>query len=176
MDKKKFFLITVSLLLFGFTTTPPNHKKIAKTIVSFVRYIEWPLSMKSGNFKIGVIGSFDLYKAVINETMEKGLQNRNTDVLNISNIEQLSLTPLHIIIVDNQICTADKLQRIQQITKKSPTLIITNKEGALYCGAGINFIEQNGRLNFEINKKNILNSGILISSQLETFASRVIAN
>lgn len=168
---RKFFVFTALPILFmSFTSQTPNQENIAKTMISLVRYIEWPSSMKQGNFKVGVYGSFEMYKAFAQEAMGVGLQNRNTDVINLTQPEQINLTPLHIIIVSDEKCTESNLSRILKTIGNKPTLIITNREGATKIGSSINFIVRNNKTFYEINKSNIQKNGILIAKEVEQFA------
>jgi hypothetical protein len=146
---------------------------MAKFIISLVRHIEWPNQMKDGNFKIGIYGSFDLYKAITDETINIGLQNRNTDILNLSKLEDIKMTTYHIIIVSEDRYSEENLQKINGYINLKPTLLITDKEGATKAGSGINFIIRNNKLAYELNKSNACHNGIKIGKQVETYADRV---
>ena len=52
-------------------------------------------------------------------------------------------------------------------------LIITEKEGLVEKGAGINFIIKNNRQKFELNKKNVEKYKLKVSSNLEALAFTV---
>ena len=57
--------------------------------------------------------------------------------------------------------------------KSNSTLIITEKEGLVDKGAGINFIVKNNRQKFELNKKNVEKYKLKVSSNLEALAFTV---
>ena len=52
-----------------------------------------------------------------------------------------------------------------------PVLIVTEEEGLIEKGSGINFITVDGKLNIELNKNAIENSGLKVSSQLIALAT-----
>jgi hypothetical protein len=53
------------------------------------------------------------------------------------------------------------------------TLIITEKQGLVEKGAGINFVIKNNRQKFELNKKNVERYKLKVSSNLEALAFTV---
>jgi hypothetical protein len=146
---------------------------MAKFIISLVRHIEWPDQMREGNFKIGIYGSFALYKAINEETINIGLQNRNTDILNLSRLEDIKMTSYHIIIISGDYSSEENLQKINGYINMKPTLLITDKEGATKAGSGINFVMRNNKLAYELNKSNACHNGIKIGKQVESYADKV---
>jgi hypothetical protein len=170
MRKISILTFGVWLLFSNFSIQNNEQKYISNALISIVRYIEWPDNMKEGNFKIGVFGSFDMYKEVANEAMSRGIQNRNADVINLVNINQVNIAKFHVFILADEKCTDDNLRKALKNLGNTPTLIITNKEGALKNGSGINFMSKNNKFTYELNKANITKNGILVSKQLEQFA------
>lgn len=168
-----FCLICLTTLRSSFTEKEKS-ETIAKYLVSLVRYFEWPGEMQKGNFKIGVFGSFEMYRSIAEETMGVGLQNRNVDVINLARLDQAGFSKPHILIISENQCTPEILKRAEAAIGSQATLIITDKQGALQFGSAINFVPSNDRLVFEINKNNVVKNGILINKAIESFASRVI--
>jgi hypothetical protein len=168
--------LTLSLFfvfVHNIATETSKEEYIAKYIISLVRYIEWPASMHEGNFKIGVYGSFNMYKAITEETVNIGLQNRNTDIMNLAKIEDISLAPFHIIIISSEKCSEENLKKVKDLIGSNATLLITEKEKATKSGAGINFVLRNNKLAYELNKTNATKNGLKIGRQVETFAVKV---
>ncbi len=169
------FMVLVSFMVLSSFTVKEAEKPeiIAKYLVSLVRYIKWPEEMKDGNFKIGVYGSFDVYKAISKLTMGTGLQHRNVDVMNLTKIEQVSFSKFHILLVAESKCNKDVLVKAKSVIGENPTLLITEKVGAISQGSAINFVTANNKLGYEFNKANATTNGILVNKQVETFATRV---
>ncbi|MBN1117218.1 MAG: YfiR family protein [Bacteroidales bacterium] len=174
MKKITFFMLFGLLLFSNFSFDDSKHEYMAKFIVSLVRYIQWPEKMNEGNFKIGIYGSFDMYKAISNQTLDIGIQNRNVDIMNLSKIDDVNLTPLHMLIITDANCTPENIRKAINLTAKSATIIVTDKEVATKYGAGINFVSRNNKLAYELHKPNCRRNGILISKQAEFYAHTVI--
>lgn len=83
--------------------------------------------MREDIFKIGIYGSFDLYKAINEETINIGLQNRNTDIYNLSKLEDIKTTSYRIIISENQ-SSEENLHNINRYINMKPTLFIMVKK------------------------------------------------
>jgi len=68
---------------------------------------------------------------------------------------------------------SNKSKEIQLVTEKigtNPILLVTEKDGLAQEGAAINFIIQEGKIKFELNKNVVNKQGLKISSYLETLA------
>lgn len=50
------------------------------------------------------------------------------------------------------------------------TLIISEKDGLIDAGSGINFVIRNSTIKFEIKRANIIKYGLVLSKDLETMA------
>lgn len=173
--KKHFVFIVLIPGIFSLNSmkSADEAEVIAKYLISLSRYIEWPQQMKSGNFKVGVIGDFKVYKAIAEETMGTGIQNRNVDIINLSQIEQVNITDLNILVITKNLCSPENIKKALQLTSNKPTLIVTDKEGAINYGSAINFIQKDGQIGFELNKTNAKRNGIQISNQIDVFALQV---
>lgn len=164
----------LSIVFKGSMPVAEKSEYMARYLLSISRYVEWPAHMKTGNFKIGVVGNFSVYKGISMELMGTGIQNRNAEVLNLTKIEQAAITDLSILILTNEYSDAASIAKAIKIIGTKPTLLITEKENALMHGSAINFLETNSKLGFELNKTNASKNGIRISSQVESYALRTI--
>lgn len=172
--KQKLIIVIAAILCFSLSLQEDKPAYMAKFIVSLVRYIEWPGEMQKGNFIIGVYGSFDMYKAIVDETVDIGLQGRNTDIMNLAKLDYANLTRLHMLILAEEKCTKENIKLINEKLNGIPTILVTNKEGTLEQGAGINFVVRNDKLAYELDKSNARKNGIKIGSQVINFAYRVV--
>lgn len=171
--KVLLFLLSICLLALNTGFAPASTETMAKFLVSLVRFMEWPGSMKEGNFKIGVYGSFPAYKDIAEYTMGTGLQNRNVDVINIVDISQIRENNLHIIILAGS-CCKKTIQKANGAIGSNATLIVSNSPGAAVYGSAINFINKDNKLAYELNKTSAIKNGIRIGRQVTTFAETVI--
>jgi hypothetical protein len=53
------------------------------------------------------------------------------------------------------------------------TLIVTESSGTIGSGADISFFKKEGKIQFELNKTNIMKKGLNVSSDLERLAAKV---
>lgn len=134
----------------------------ANIIYRFTKYIEWPDYQSSGDFLIGVVGDTPLYdelqefianktvgyKRIVAKKMSAGANSFNCHILFVSEDKSKSL------------------KKIAEVTKGSPTLIVSEAGAKTLQGSCINFVIVNDRLKLEINKKNIEERNLNIASEL----------
>jgi signal transduction histidine kinase len=134
-------------------------------IYRFTDYLEWP-EKKTHPFHIGIFSKneqiIDKLTYLANTRKVKGLPVTTSK---ISNLDSLKNKHFDIIYIDKKqkIKTGD----ILSILKDSPTLLISNqsmeKEAVM-----INFIpsEKEGVIRFEVNKKNIIDQGLIVNPDI----------
>jgi len=146
-----------------------NSKMKAIFIMNFTKLIEWPKSYREGNFVVGVIGDTPLYSELTKMAKTKKVANQSLQIKKFSTAKDIG--KCHILYVSK-----GKSQDISAVLKKvksNSTLIITEKQGLVDKGAGINFIIKNNRQKFELNKKNVEKYKLKVSSNLEALAFTV---
>lgn len=154
------------LLLFGISSTAQEAKYKAVFIYNFTKHFEWPVSYRTGDFVIGVVGN----PVIINEltSIIKGKTVGNQNIVINRFKDETVITKCHILFIPS-----NKSKSLSSILSKmgtTPTLIITEKVGLAKQGADINFIIKEGKIKFELNKPNILKRKLKVSSYLETLA------
>ncbi|MBI2281533.1 MAG: YfiR family protein [Bacteroidetes bacterium] len=169
-------LVSIVLCLFilnsGFklgNTIDTNAKIKAVFIYNFTKYIEWPQSYKEGEFTIGIIGETSLYSELIKMTETKKVANQTLEVKKFETPS--AVTKCHILYV-----CKDKSSDINDIIKKlknNSTLLVTEDNGLMEKGSGINFIIKDNRQKFELNKGNVEKYKLKVSSNLEALAFTV---
>jgi len=170
---KKITLILIALLIFnsGFKVAgvDGNSKMKAIFIMNFTKMIEWPKSYREGNFVVGVVGESPLYTELTKMAKTKRVANQSLQIKKFTATKDIA--KCHILYVSRS-----KSQDISSVLKKvksNSTLIITEKQGLVDKGAGINFIIKNNRQKFELNKKNVEKYKLKVSSNLEALAFTV---
>ena len=171
---KKVFSIFVLLLILnsGFKMNgniDTNAKIKAVFIYNFTKYIEWPQAYKEGEFTIGIIGETPLYSELIKMTETKKVANQTLEVKKFTSPNDV--TKCHILYVSR-----DKSQSLNDVIKKvknNSTLLVTEENGLVDKGSGINFIIKDNRQKFELNKSNVEKYKLKVSSNLEALAFTV---
>lgn len=147
-------------------TIDTNAKIKAMFIYNFTKYIEWPQNYKQGNFVIGVLGNSSIFIELSNMASAKKAGTQSFEIKNFTS--PASVSKCHMLIVASDITTgfSDALSKI----KNNSTLIITEKAGLAKQGAAINFVVQNNKQAFELNKANAEKYDLKVSSNLLALA------
>jgi len=128
---------------------------------NFAKYIEWPSTYKQGDFTIGVLGESSVYSNLMTMSKVKKVFNQSIKVVKYTDPTQIK--KCHMLLVPQSM--ASKVNDCVAKTKAFNTLIVTEKPG-LGNYAGINFVVVNAKQKFELNKKNVSNNELTVSSNL----------
>lgn len=168
--------LSIFILLFIFSSgfklnnnIDTNAKIKAVFIYNFTKYIEWPQTYKEGEFTIGIIGETPLYSELIKMTETKKVANQTLEVKKFSS--PADVTKCHILYVSKD--KSSSLGDIIKQLKNNSTLLVTEENGLMDKGAGINFIIKDNRQKFELNKSNVERYKLKVSSNLEALAFTV---
>ena len=168
--KKKSITLCYLLLIAGTalsqsSVNDPNIKSVF--IYTFTKYISWPGD--DDVFKIGVLKADQRMVTALTEMARK----KSTDVRQIlieeySNIDQIEGCEIVFI-------PTSQSEAFFQLRDRDTRhmLIVTEREGLGNEGSGINFIEVDGRIKFEINRAAIEEQGLKISSTLMALGIRL---
>lgn len=147
-----------------------NAKLKASYIYNFTKYINWPDKYKEGNFVIGVLGTSTFYNDLTILLSTKTVGNQKFEIKSFMAAESISGT-CHILFVPSE--NSSMLPVVLKKMKSKNTLIITEKPGLAKQGSAINFVVQNNKQKFELNKSNIEKYSLKVSSTLSALAITV---
>lgn len=139
-------------------------------IYNFTRFFDWPDKQSDQTFTITIFGKSKISKLLRVIAEKRKVKRKQIIIKNIFSIKELK--SCNILFV-----SASASKHIKAILKKInewPVLVIGEKKGLLRMGLGINFVDMDGRIRFEINKTNINRAGLKVSSQLLKLAVVVI--
>ena len=168
---KKIAVVLSCLLVISGTVLPqsgvndPNIKSVF--IYTFTKYISWPED--DDIFKIGVLKADQRMVTALTEmARKKSTDARQITIEEYSNIDQIKDCEIVFI-------PASQSEAFFQLRDRNPrhTLIVTEREGLGSQGSGINFIEVEGRIKFEINRAAIEDTGLKIASTLMALGIRL---
>lgn len=137
----------------------------AGIIMHITKYVEWG-SGKATVIRIGVVNNVKLVDALNEIVKEKNINfknvevSRRSDVDNIEDIDILFLTKK-----SSGLCS-----KISAKAEAEKILVITEMKSASMICPTINFIEENGKLKFELYTKIADNCGLMVSEQLKKYA------
>lgn len=136
-------------------------------IYNFAKYIKWPGDFNNGKFVIGVLGSSEITEDLKNMvSIKKSIHGLQMEVTEIASLDEM--VSCNLLFVTEDFC--DNLEEVQNALNGTPTLIVTDKTGMAEQGAAINFVEQDGKIRFELNQSGTENLGLKISTSLTSLA------
>jgi hypothetical protein len=168
---KKILSIVIAIFL---TSTAYMQTSIPKAqslfIYNFSRMIEWPVSYRTGDFIIGILGSGEVALELEAYTKGKKVGTQNIQIIRYK--APAEIQQCHILFVP--FARTKQLAEVVSILGSKSTLIIGEKSGALAEGASINFILVEDKIKYELKPENAHKSGIKFSAKLQEMASGTI--
>jgi hypothetical protein len=167
MKKANVWLIGLILFLFSIQSAWAQKEKFHSIFIyNFSKYVKWPDDLSSGKFVIGVFGS-----SSIKNDLEAMASTKKVNGLTIE-VKQFNSTSgigeCNILYVSSS--ESGKIAEIIQATNNKPVLLVTDKPGLAKKGAAINFVEQGGKVKFELNQQNAESRGLKVSGSLSSLA------
>ena len=176
---RKLILILISVFLFSadvvdmsfyYNQKDDNGAKIkAVFLYNFTRYFEWPTN-EGSNFTITMVGE---NQSILNELTKmsatKMVGKQKLVVKSISSLKDLGSTQILFLLTEKSSLLNDAISK----TKGKGILLVTEKPGLGKDGSTINFIVQEKKHEFELNKKSAEKSGLKVSSSLQTLAKNI---
>ncbi len=163
--KRSFILILIACTIHPFVFGQ-NIKYKAVYIYNFTRHVEWPSSVNSPEFSIGIYNDDELAEEIGRTFAGKSLGNQ---VLAIKRFHEISqVIPCHILFIGTK--SSAKIPDIIAKTSGFPTLIIGDKDGMIKNGACINFVYKDGKVLFELSKAAMQARSLKTSTYLENLA------
>jgi len=168
-----YFIVLLTGLCTFFSSirvlAQPNPKLQSVFIYNFIKYIEWPADYKSGDFIIGSLGD-----SPTTEELDKLAATRRAGTQKIVVQKYNSVGDIgrcHILFIPET--KNVKMDDILDKVGGNSTLVITEKAGLIKDGASISFVYKDRKQEFELNKNNIQESGLKVSTNLLNLAIRV---
>lgn len=154
------FLFAALYLGSGNTCHAQEEKLKSIFVYNFTRYLDWP--QKPGNFLILILGKTPLAAELSDIALKKKVGNSQIEIRTINSVHEIE--DCHILYVTAS--KTDNLPLIVPLSKNKNFLVITEKDGSCKEGSGINFINKDGKLTFEISKTNVESCGLTVLSSL----------
>lgn len=170
MNKLKITFIALFFLGIGLQSSAQDYKFHRVYFYNFTKYIQWPETYSGGDFVIAIAGQSGIRESLDEMAESKAAGNMKFRIIEVN--EQQDKLPLMNIIY---IPPGDEkhFQYWKDRLKGTSTLLVTEQEGMGYKGSMINFVMDNNRLKFEINKKAAEAAGLKIASELVRFGIEI---
>ena len=164
--RRSLFFITVLLLTIQ-VTFAQKAKYHSEIMYRLSKQVKWPEGKNCNKFVVGVIGNIEDYKTLQAFAVSKGdFENKPIEVRYYECTDEIKVCD---IIYLSDECKID-INQIVANTKNNPILIVSGKEGYGKSGSIINFVENDGKLTFELNESEAEERGLAISEGLRKLA------
>ncbi len=148
------------LIFLSLGTFAQNERFKSLFVYNFTKNIAWPADYQTGDLVITVLGNSPIYPELQKNVEKKQIENQTVQVNQATNLSSIGkCNILYIPAQQSNLLGA----AIKQLEGK-PTVIVTEKSGLMSHGSDINIIQVDGKLQFEINLKQ-LNAKKLKASQ-----------
>jgi hypothetical protein len=161
-------VLTIVITLSSITVKSDGNEYSIKAmfVLNFIKYIEWPGGNTSNYFRIGVIGKSEMLDALKGMTANR---NEMKQII-IEQVSDQSKEGFRIIFVSKE-CNG-KLEEILKKYRNKGVLLISDEYKGKFPG-GINLLNINNKIRFEINTSQAHECGVKISSKLNELAVAV---
>lgn len=169
-------LATVMLLLGGMraqTPTAGEYQVKAAFLYNFAKFVEWPpssFSDASASLQICVFGRNPFGDALRNITSEKTVNGHKLEIREVSDLGHAR--SCHILFIASP--TEARMKETVEALRGAVVLTVGDSKGFTGQGGMINFVLENDRVQFEVNRKAAKQAGLKISSKLLSVAKLVI--
>lgn len=167
MKKASVVLVGLLIMIVSFQSAWAQKEKFHSIFIyNFCKYVKWPDAQNSEKFVIGVLGTSAILKDLKSMAAVKQLNGMSIEIKQFSSAAEIS--DCHILYV-----TATESGLLDQVLSKTsskPVLIVTDNPGLAGKGAAINFVEVEGKIKFELNKKNAEAKGLKVANVLASLA------
>lgn len=130
-------------------------------IYNFIKYIEWPANKQS--FKIGILNGTPEVMSAFEKMVEKKSGEGSGIVLE-NYRSPASAGDCQILFIPHN--ESNNLSEVSAKLAGKPTLIVTEADGLIKKGSGINFIVVDGKLRFELNRTNLKDADLKVATSL----------
>lgn len=144
----------------------PTHELHSMMIYNFLKYVQWPGEMNTGEFTIGVIGDDDVFNTLNTWYGNKTRGDKTLIVKKYNSVAEIG--NIQLLYVGGK--AANDFEEIKAKIAGQSTLTITDKNGLGQKGSCINFRVVNNRLKFELNQGAVDENNLKVSSQLTSMA------
>ncbi|HKC69579.1 MAG TPA: YfiR family protein [Bacteroidia bacterium] len=140
-----------------------DYKAYTLFVYNFMKYVEWPEAQSKGDFVVCVFGDSPIQKELAALATTKKLKGRNIVIKNITKAEEAAGCQLLYVSSSK----SGNIKALKEQMMGKPILIVGEREGLAKKGAELSFVTMDDdELKFDINKKEIEQHQLKISSQL----------
>jgi hypothetical protein len=169
-------LVILGIFILGVVAqaqTATEYQIKAAFLFNFAKFVEWPtgsFSDAAAPIRICVFGRDPFGEELRNITRDKMVNGRKLQVDELSDL-QLAKS-CHILFIASS--EKGQLKRVLESLRGTDSLTVGDTKGFAELGGIINFVRENDRVQFEVNRKAAEQAGLKVSSKLLNVAKLVI--
>jgi hypothetical protein len=152
--------------------SPTEYQVKAAFLYNFAKFVEWPASSfpnDSAPLQICVLGQDPFGEGLRKVTQEKMVNGRKIEVSDVADLRQARNCQILFISAYQK----TPLAQILESLRGTSVLTVGDAKGFVEQGGMINFVLEDGRVQFEVNRKAAEQAALKISSKLLSVAKSV---
>lgn len=154
------------------TVVSKEYQLKAAFLYNFAKFVEWPAppeQQEQDVFVIGIFGDDPFGNDIDTLLMNKTVKEKKIEIKRFNSIK--NITPCHILFINPS--EIDRLDEIMEHLKGRGVLTVSEASVFTTNGGMINFVMEDNKVRFEINKQATDKAGLTLSSQLLKLAKSV---
>jgi hypothetical protein len=157
--------VVVDFAAAGEPTALPEHQIKTLFLFNFTKYVDWPGGSFAGTndcYTIGIAGSDDIYRDLLELTKTKTVNGRKIAIKRIDQAEDAR--KCHIVYLGRS--SEKQSATILTLVKLAPVLTVGEHENFLAQGGMVHFVREENKLKLEINLDVSQEAHLTISARL----------
>ncbi len=165
---KRFCLLIVLILLISLKSAFSQSKEqvYAGIIFHIMKYVEWPNQTGLSEMSVGVLNDNQLTAALNKVAEGKRIVFKNIEIVKFADLANLKNT--NVLFLPKKMTSS--LGDIVKHVNTKEILVISEKKTDTQVGAAINFVEEQGKMRFELYLNILAQTDLKVSEQLKRYA------
>ncbi len=168
---RNFFILTVLLVFTSFFAASAQKYQVHSVyIYSYMKYIKWPDASDSEPFKLGIMGDSEVTPFLEKLAASKRAGNREIHLIRLDTTDHSA--GLDMLFIPSGSLSAQKMEALSLLASQENIVLLT-EERTFPVGGHINFIEEDNKLFFELDRRALESAGLRVASELMALARPV---
>ncbi|MEJ2003397.1 MAG: YfiR family protein [Cyclobacteriaceae bacterium] len=163
-------MLLINILGIAFQGNAQNYQLHAVFMYSFMKYIQWPSN--ADNFTITVLGSESEIIPHLKSMSEEKTLNGRAIQLKVTD-SPIEIGPSDIVFLSRKWSEQENIVESWALKAREEKFLLLTDQAPAKGTSHINFIEENKKLLFELNRKRIELAGLRVSTELLALAKIV---
>lgn len=168
---RNFLILTVILVFTSFfAASAQNYQVHSVYIYSYMKYIKWPDASDNEPFKLGIMGESEVTPWLEKLAADRKAGNRPIRLVRLDTAAQIS--GVDMVFIPSGSPAIARLPEIHQQVSQENIVLLT-EEFTFPAGGHINFVEENNKLFFQLDRQALEAAGLRVAAELMALARPV---